>query len=106
MSGTGYMPGSARYHIGDKVDYVIEAEQAKRDYIANTRIVNLRSTTCVSGTKLELRNQNLKTLIEENEKKIIKCIKRDDKLLMIVCVLVLIVRLLICISSDTVITFL
>lgn len=84
MSGTGYMPGSARYHIGDKVDYVIEAEQAKRDYIANTRIVNLRSTTCVSGTKLELRNQNLKTLIEENEKKIIKCIKRDDKLLMIV----------------------
>jgi len=84
MSGTGYMPGSERYHIGDKVDYVIEAEQAKRDYIANTRIVNLKSTTCVSGTKPELKNQYLKALIEENEKKIIKCVKRDEKLLLIV----------------------
>lgn len=84
MSGTGYMPGSERYHIGDKVDYVIEAEQAKRDYIANTQIVNLKSSTCVSGAKPELKNLNLKTLIEENEKKIIRCVKRDEKLLMIV----------------------
>lgn len=84
MSGTGYMPGSERYHIGDKVDYVIEAEQAKRDYIANTKIINLKSSTRVSGTKPELKNQNLKTLIEENEKKIIKCVKRDEKILMIV----------------------
>ena len=84
MSGTGYMPGSERYHIGDRVDYVIEAEQAKRDYIANTKIVNLRSSTCVSGTKPELKNQYLKALIEENEKKIIKCVKQDEKLLLIV----------------------
>lgn len=84
MSGTGYMPGSERYHIGDRVDYVIEAEQAKRDYIANTKIVNLKSSTCVSGTKPELKNQYLKALIEENEKKIIKCVKRDEKLLLIV----------------------
>lgn len=84
MSGTGYMPGSDRYHIGDKVDYVIEAEQAKRDYIANTKIVNLKSSTCVSGVKPELKNHNLKTLIEENEKKIFKCVKRDEKILLIV----------------------
>lgn len=84
MSGTGYMPGSERYHIGDKVDYVIEAEQAKRDYIANTRIVNLKSTTCVSGTKPELKNRYLKILIEENESKIIECVKNDEKLLLIV----------------------
>ena len=84
MSGTGYMPGSERYHIGDRVDYVIEAEQAKRDYIANTKIVNLMSSTCVSGTKPELKNQYLKALIEENEKKIIKCVKQDEKLLLIV----------------------
>lgn len=84
MSGTGYMPGSDRYHIGDKVDYVIEAEQAKRDYIANTKIVNLKSSTCVSGAKPELKNHNLKTLIEENEKKIFKCVKRDEKILLIV----------------------
>lgn len=84
MSGTGYMPGSDRYHIGDKVDYVIEAEQAKRDYIANTKIVNLKSSICVSGAKPELKNHNLKTLIEENEKKIFKCVKRDEKILLIV----------------------
>ena len=84
MSGTGYMHGSERYHIGDRVDYVIEAEHAKRDYIANTKIVNLKSSTCVSGTKPELKNQYLKALIEENEKKIIKCVKRDEKLLLIV----------------------
>lgn len=84
MSGTGYMPGSDRYHIGDKVDYVIEAEQAKRDYIANTKIVNVKSSTCVSGVKPELKNHNLKTLIEENEKKIFKCVKRDEKILLIV----------------------
>lgn len=84
MSGTGYMPGSDRYHIGDKVDYVIEAEQAKRDYIANTKIVNLKSSTCVSGAKPELKNHNLKMLIEENEKKIFKCVKRDEKILLIV----------------------
>ena len=64
MSGTGYMPGSERYHIGDKVDYVIEAEQSKRDYIANTKIINLKSSTCVSGVQPEQKNQNLKTLIE------------------------------------------
>ena len=84
MSGTGYMPGSERYHIGDKVDYLIEAEQTKRDYIANTKIINLKSSTCVSGAKPELKNQNLKTLVEENEKKIMKCIKREEKLLLIV----------------------
>lgn len=84
MSGTGYMPGSDRYHIGDKVDYVIEAEQAKRDYIAKTKIVNLKSSTCVSGVKPELKNRNLKTLIEENEKKVFKCVKRDEKILLIV----------------------
>lgn len=84
MSGTGYMPGSERYHIGDQVDYVIEAEQGKRDYIANTKIVNLKSSICVSGTKPELKNHNLKALIEENEKKLIKCVKRDEKILMIV----------------------
>lgn len=84
MSGTGYMPGSERYHIGDRVDYIIEAEQAKRDYIANTKIVNLKSSTYVSGAKLELKNQYLKALIEENEKKIIKCVKRDENILMIV----------------------
>lgn len=84
MSGTGYMPGSERYHVGDKVDYVIEAEQAKRDYIANTKVVNLRSSTWVSGVKPEQKNQNLKTLVEENEKIILKCIKRNEKILLIV----------------------
>lgn len=84
MSGTGYMPGSERYHIGDNVDYIIEAEQAKRDYIANTKIIPLRGNTCVSGTRLEFRDQNLSTLVEENKEKIIKCLKRDEKLLLIV----------------------
>lgn len=84
MSGTGYMPGSERYHIGDKVDYVIEAEQSKRDYIANTKIINLKSSTYVSGVQPKQKNQNLKTLIEENEKKIWKCVKRDEKILLIV----------------------
>lgn len=84
MSGTGYMPGSERYHIGDQVDYVIEAEQGKRDYIANTKIVNLKSSICVSGTEPEQKDRNLKALIEENEKKLIKCVKRDEKILMIV----------------------
>ncbi len=84
MSGTGYMPGSERYHIGDKVDYVIEAEQEKREYIAKTKIVNLKSSICVSGAKPEIKNQNLKALIEENERKLIQCVKRDEKILMIV----------------------
>jgi hypothetical protein len=84
MSGTGYMPGAERYHIGDRVDYVIEAEQFKRDYIANTRIKNFHSTICVSGANPEWKSKNLRALIDENEKKIIKCVKHDEKLLMIV----------------------
>lgn len=84
MSGTGYMPGSDRYHISDKVDYVIEAEQIKRDYIAKTKVKSIRSTVNVSGANAENKNNNLRRLIEENERKIIKCVKRNEKILIIV----------------------
>ena len=84
MSGTGYMPGSERYHVGDKVDYVIEAEKIKRDYIAKTKIYNLKSEHWVSGVDKEYKNQNLKALVQEQEVAIKKCIENNEKILMIV----------------------
>ena len=84
MSGTGYMPGSDRFHLGDRVDYVIEAEASKRAYIANTKMINVGSTIRVSGTRPEKKNSNLRNLIRENEKRILRCTKRQENILMIV----------------------
>lgn len=84
MSGTGYMPGSERYHIDNNVNYVIEAEQEKRDYIARTKIYNLRSEHRVSGADEKFKNQNLQALIQEHEVTIKKCMKNNEKILMIV----------------------
>lgn len=84
MSGTGYMPGSDRYHISDKVDYIIEAEEEKREYITQTKVRNIRSNIRVSGANPKDKDKNLRILIEEIENNIMKCISRDEKILMIV----------------------
>lgn len=84
MSGTGYMPGAVRYHVGDTVDYIIEAERSKREYIAHTKIVDWNSRIRVSGADPEKKNQNLRALVEEAEDLILDCVQRGERQLMIV----------------------
>lgn len=66
LSGTGYIPGSNRFHIGNNVNYVIEATREKREYISNSRIVNCRSKTRVSGVSPDKKDKAIRDLVEES----------------------------------------
>lgn len=84
MSGTGYMPGSDRFHVRDQVDYLIEAEKEKRDYISKTKVIDCRSNICVSGAKLKEKDNKLRVLIESVGTYINKCVSEGERILMIV----------------------
>ncbi|WP_102265916.1 hypothetical protein [Massilicoli timonensis] len=85
LSGTGFIPGSNKFHVSDTVDYIIEAEQIKRDFIANSEIINLRSETRVSGIFDDKKKEdNLKKLIKEKSNTFIKCVRNEENILVIV----------------------
>ena len=83
MSGTGFIPGSSKFHLGDQVDYIIEATAEKRDFISHTRIINMHSTVRVSGAPPEKKAERIKALIEESAPTIIERVKQDDNILIV-----------------------
>ena len=83
MSGTGYVPGSWRYHIPDPVNYVIQATDEKRNYISKASFYSPKGMTKVSGTGTDHMESNLKNLIKENDSLINRCLKNGQKILMV-----------------------
>lgn len=84
LSGTGYIPGSYKYHVGDKVDYIIEATEDKREYISNSRIVVCNKQTRVSGAPESKKADALRTLIQESKDVISEALQDGKRALMIV----------------------
>ncbi len=84
MSGTSFAPKSFMYHINLPVDYIIQSENHKRKYISKALFQYTRSSICISGVPEDLKDDNLKKLINENFENIIKCLNEEDTILMIV----------------------
>lgn len=84
MSGTGFIPGSSRYHISVPVTNIIEAEPYKREYLSKTKMYIARSETKVSGVSDELKSKMLDKLIRENKELFIDSVERNDTILGIV----------------------
>jgi hypothetical protein len=83
MSGTGFIPGSSKFHLGNQVNYIIEATAKKREFISRTQIINMHSTVRVSGASLDTKNECIKALINESAPTIIKRIQQNDNILII-----------------------
>ncbi|MBU5470554.1 hypothetical protein KQI85_09220 [Falcatimonas sp. MSJ-15] len=84
MSGTGYIPGSNMYHVGDKVDYIIEAEKEKTDFISRTEMINVRSEYRISGQDDEKKDRNIGLLIQSEQNSIMRCVNNGERILMTV----------------------
>ena len=84
MSGTGFIPGSSRYHISAPITNIIEAEPYKREYLSKTKMHIARSETIVSGVSDDLKNKMIDKLIRENRELFIDSIERNDTILGIV----------------------
>jgi hypothetical protein len=84
MSGTSFAPKSFMYHINLPVDYIIQSENHKREYISKSLFKYTKSDICVSGVAEELKDENIKKLLNENLENIMECLNEDDTILMIV----------------------
>ncbi|MGH4120855.1 hypothetical protein [Clostridium sp.] len=84
MSGTSFAPKSLMYHINSPVNYIIESEKHKREYISRSVFQYTQSSICVSGVDEEYKVNNIKKLLVESLEEIIDCLKNEDTILMIV----------------------
>jgi|GEM_PF-3731804 len=79
MSGTGYLPGSFKNHLGDHVAYILEAEPYKRDFIARTKAYNPHYVTRVSGAPEEEKGQRIRKLLQEMEDTLVAMFEGKEK---------------------------
>ena len=84
LSGSSFAPGSLSNHINEKVDYIIEGEKYKTDFISKSHFEFYDSEVNVSGSKDDKRDYNLKKLIENCKQLIFDKLEEDKKILMIV----------------------
>lgn len=84
MSGTSFAPKSLMYHINSPVNYIIESEKYKREYISRSVFQYTQSDVCVSGVDEEIKVNNIKKLLNESLEDIVDCLKEGDTILMIV----------------------
>lgn len=63
LSGSSFAPGSLANHINESVNYIIEAEQYKRDFIKKTYFEYLQTGVSVSGSNPYKRNSRLQELV-------------------------------------------
>ena len=84
LSGSSFAPGSFSNHINEKVDYILEAENYKTEFISNSYFEFYDCGINVSGsTELE-RNSNLKKLVTNCKELILDKLYENKKILMIV----------------------
>lgn len=84
LSGSSFAPGSFSDHINENVDYVIEGEKYKTDFISKSHFEFYDSEVNVSGSRENKRNDNIKKLIENCKQLIFDKLEEDKKILMIV----------------------
>lgn len=84
MSGTSFAPKSFMHHISSSVNYIIQSEEYKREYISKTLFQYTKSNIKVSGILEERKDENIKKLLNENLQIIINCLNDNENILMVV----------------------
>jgi hypothetical protein len=84
LSGSSFAPGSLSNHISEQINYIIQAEDYKREFISNSHFEYFDADIYVSGSGDE-RNKRLRQLVAELKETVIeKLQKTSDNILMIV----------------------
>lgn len=83
LSGSSFAPLSLANHIDEPVDYIIEAEAYKRDYISGSYFEYIDTGFAVSGSDKK-RDENLRKVVAECKELIIDKLEEDKNILMIV----------------------
>lgn len=83
LSGSSFAPLSLANHIDEKVNYIIEAEDYKRDYISRSYFEYIDTGFAVSGANKK-RDENLRKVIEECKELIIDKLEENKNILVIV----------------------
>ena len=84
LSGSSFAPGSFANHISEPVNYIIEAENFKRDFISKSRFEFLDTGISVSGSG-DQRDNRLRELVSACKELILEKLQiENNHLLMIV----------------------
>lgn len=84
LSGSSYAPGSLSNHISEPVNYIIKAEEYKRNFISDSYFEYLDTEVYVSGSGKN-RDKRLRTLISDMKELLIEKLEMSSpKILMIV----------------------
>lgn len=83
LSGSSFAPGSMANHINEPVNYIIEAEQYKRDFIKQSHFEHLMTDIYVSGSGDD-RNVRLRELVLECKGLICEKLDEGHNILMVV----------------------
>ena len=84
LSGSSFAPYSFSNHISEPVEYIIEAEEYKREFISKSKFEYIDTGIRVSGSG-EFRDNNLRQLVRECKELILDELEEDEKnILMIV----------------------
>lgn len=84
LSGSSYAKGSLEYHVNADVNYIVEADEAVRDFIAKTQFVELGIEERVSGSPLEEREGILRKIVDKCAPNIVAELKKEGKVLLVV----------------------
>lgn len=84
LSGSSYAKGSLEYHVNADVNYIVEADETVRDFIAKTKFVELGIEERVSGSPLEEREAILRKVVDKCAPNIVAELKKEGKVLLIV----------------------
>lgn len=84
MSGSSWAQGCLEYHVNVPVKYILEAEPWKREKLCETKIIDLHTGVCVSGSSVDEREGNLRLVIQKSIDSVKAELDKGRKLLMIV----------------------
>lgn len=84
LSGSSYAKGSFEYHVNADVNYIVEADEVVRDFIAKTQFVELGIEERVSGSPLEEREAILRKVVDKCAPNIVAELKKEGKVLLVV----------------------
>ena len=84
LSGSSYAKGSLEYHVNAEVNYIVEAEEKVREFIARTEFMELGMEERISGSPLEERVHILEKVVGNYAKYIVAELKKEGKILLVV----------------------
>lgn len=84
LSGSSFAPGSFSSHINEKLNYIIEAEEYKTDFISKSHFEYYDTGVNISGSSEFERNENLKKLVINIKELLLDKLEEEKSILMIV----------------------